>query len=60
MCVCVSVRWGGGGGGSKIDVAHNGLKHILVFEFLKSDEIFEIGSGSDHKQASNRTNAEIP
>ena len=36
----------GGGGmgiwGQKIKVAQNSLKHILVLEFLKSDEIFEI------------------
>ena len=36
--------WGGGGGGLglKDKVAQNGLKHILVLDFLSSDEIFEI------------------
>ena len=28
--------------GSKIKVAQNSLKHILVLEFLRSDEMFEI------------------
>ena len=28
--------------GSKIKVAQNGLKHILVLEFLISDEIWKI------------------
>ena len=34
---------GGGGGvwGQKIKVAQNALKHVLVFEVLKSDEIFK-------------------
>ena len=37
--------WGWGGGvreATKDKVAQNGLKHILVSEFLKSNEIFEI------------------
>ena len=34
----------GGGGGPKIKVAQNGVKHGLVLEFLRSDEIFEIWS----------------
>ena len=29
--------------GSKIKAAENVLKHILILEFLKSDEILEIG-----------------
>ena len=36
---------GGVGGGPKIKVAQNGVKHGLVLEFLRSDEIFEIGGG---------------
>ena len=32
------------GGGPKIKVAQNGVKHGLVLEFLRSDEIFEIWS----------------
>ena len=35
---------GGGGGSPKIKVAQNGVKHGLVSEFLRSDEIFEIWS----------------
>ena len=36
--------WGDGGGrGPKIKVAQNGLKHILVLEFLKSNEICKVG-----------------
>ena len=34
-----------GGGGSKIKVAQNVLKHALVLEFLKSDKIFCSGGG---------------
>ena len=34
----------GSGGGPKIKVAQNGVKHGLVLEFLRSDEIFEIWS----------------
>ena len=34
-----------GGGGPKIKVAQNGVKHGLVLEFLRSDEIFEIWGG---------------
>ena len=30
----------GGGAGLKIKITQNGLKYILVFEFLKSDECF--------------------
>ena len=33
------------GGGPKIKVAQNGVKHGLVLEFLRSDEIFEIWAG---------------
>ena len=33
-----------GGGGQKIKVAQNGMKHGLILEFLRSDEIFEIWS----------------
>ena len=33
------------GGGPKIKVAQNGMKHGLVLEFLRSDEIFKIGGG---------------
>ena len=32
------------GGGQKIKVDQNGMKHGLVLEFLRSDEIFEIWS----------------
>ena len=32
------------GGGQKIKVAQNGVKHGLVLEFLRSDEIFKIWS----------------
>ena len=36
---------GGGGGGSKNPkLLTNGMKHGLVLEFLRSDEIFEIWS----------------
>ena len=35
---------GGGRGGQKIKVDQNGVKHGLVLEFLRSDEIFEIWS----------------
>ena len=31
---------GGGGEGKKVKVAQNDLKHILVVDFFKSDEIF--------------------
>ena len=34
---------GGGGGVQKIKVAQNGMKHGLVLEFLRSDEIFKMG-----------------
>ena len=34
----------GVGGGQKIKVDQNGMKHGLVLEFLRSDEIFEIWS----------------
>ena len=47
------------GGGQKIEVAQNGVKHGLVLEFLRSDEIFEIWSekltGATSKQASKHT-----
>ena len=36
------MRWGGGV--PKTKVAENGLKHILVWEFLESKEILEIGT----------------
>ena len=36
--------WGGGGGFPKIKVDQNGMKHGLILEFLRSDEIFEIWS----------------
>ena len=36
-------RGGKGGVGPKFKVAQNGLKHILVLEFLKSDEMLNIG-----------------
>ena len=44
----------------KIKVAQNGLKHILVLEFLKSDEICEIGQISvfytiSHRHHSDQT-----
>ena len=35
----------GGGGGPKIKVAQNGMKHGLILDFLRSDEIFEIWGG---------------
>ena len=52
----ISFMLGGGGGelkkiwkkffwGPKIKVAQNGMKHGLVLEFLRSDEIFEIWVG---------------
>ena len=55
--------WGGvegGGGGLKIKVAQNGVKHGLVLEFLRSDEIFqnlvcELTSKQGSKQASLQT-----
>ena len=37
------------GGGPKIKVAQNGVKHGLVLEFLRSDEIFEIWGGRGNK-----------
>ena len=45
---------------SKIQVPEIDLKHTLVLEFLKSDEMFEIGKMvrvATTKQATNRTNA---
>ena len=39
----VRTKSGGGGRGPKIKVAQNGLKHIFLLEFLKSDEILKIG-----------------
>ena len=33
------------GGGPKIKVAQNGMKHGLVLEFLRSDKIFKIWGG---------------
>ena len=44
---------GGGEGGSKMEVAQNDLKHVLVLEFVKSDEIFKILCWSH--QLSNQT-----
>ena len=37
-------RGGGGLGvwGLKIKVAQNGVKHVLILEFLRSDDIWEI------------------
>ena len=37
-------RWGVGWGSrdKKIKVAQNGVKHVLILEFLRSDEILEI------------------
>ena len=40
------------GGDTKIKVAENVLKEILVLEFLESDEFFEIRKSSS-KQATN-------
>ena len=40
----ISFMLGGGGGGQKIKVDQNGMKHGLILEFLRSDEIFEIWS----------------
>ena len=54
------VQWGKRGEGeSKIEVGQNVLKYILLFEFLKSDEIFEIGKKfiRGYWQASRRTHA---
>ena len=36
-------------------VAQNGLKHILVLEFLKSNEIFKISKVATNKQPANHT-----
>ena len=36
--------WKEGDSLQKIEVAQNGLKHILVLEFLKSDEFLNIGN----------------
>ena len=47
---------GGGGGGKKIGVTHNGLKHILVLEFLKFHKWLQ--ATKQHKF--NRTNAQTP
>ena len=46
--------WGGGGGGQKIKVDQNGVKHGLVLEFLRSDEIFEIWSAKLTGQQANK------
>ena len=45
----------GGIWGQKIKVAQNSLKHILVLEFLKSDEIFEFSWVVTSKQATIQT-----
>ena len=42
------------GGGQKIKVAQNGVKHGLVLEFLRSDEIFEIWSKKLTGQQANK------
>ena len=34
-----------GGGVQKIKVDQNGMKHGLVLEFFRSDEIFKMGGG---------------
>ena len=39
--VCVH-GWVSGGGGPKIEVVQNVLKHILVLQFFKLDEILKI------------------
>ena len=56
-------RGGGGGGGggveSKIKVAQNGLKHVLVLDFLRSDEIFEISSVGTSNQPHNHTDTTV-
>ena len=54
---------GKGGGGGKLqrtngEVAQNILKYIYSLEFLKSDELFEIGKNSEavrSNQPNNRT-----
>ena len=42
-----------GGGGPKIKVDQNGMKHGLVLEFLRSDEIFKMEGGQKIKVAQN-------
>ena len=61
--ICIEPMWAS----SKIKVAKNILKHILVLEFLKYDEILEMGKflsvatiKCPSKGPSNRTNARIP
>ena len=39
------------GGGPKIKVDQNGMKHGLVLEFLRSDEIFKMGGGGGVKES---------
>ena len=39
----MEIYFGGGGGGPCLKVAQNVPKHILVLDFLKSNESFEIG-----------------
>ena len=40
------------GGDQKIKVDQNGVKHGLVLEFLRSDEIFKMGGGSKNQSCS--------
>ena len=47
---------GGGGWGQKIKVAQNGLKDILVLEFLKLDEIFKIAQMATNKHPHKQEN----
>ena len=42
----------GGGGVPKIKVDQNGMKHGLVLEFLRSDEIFKMEGGSKNQSCS--------
>ena len=44
-----------GGKVPEIKVAQNGLKHILIFELLKYDEIFEISQAATSKQPTQQT-----
>ena len=47
---------GGGGGSQKIKVTQNGLKHIFVLEFLRSNEIFKIFTVSYNNTSQQATN----
>ena len=50
---------GGGGEVPIIEVAQNGLKHVLVLEFLRSNMIWGGGGGASYTQT-NKTTGQQP